>query len=319
MLERHEMDGFLVLAEELHFGRAAERLMVSRAHVSQTIKKLERRIGGPLFVRTSRRVALTPLGEQLRADLAPHHLGIAEAVRRAVATAQGTTGTLRIGFVGALWGQLLVLAADSFRAMHPDCEVRLQEYSFGVAQEPVRSGELDLMNASFPVLETDLVTGPPVVREPRVLAISADHPLAARSTLTLADLAGVTMIQTPTMPTYWSRSRTLREGGPDDGEPEPPRVGAQASSLQEGLALIAAGKGAYPVGAQVVRFYQRPDLAYVPITDAPPLDWGLVWKRGHETPLLREFTRVVAEVAATSGHPGTSPAEVAGGRPEGEG
>ncbi|MGG8408825.1 LysR substrate-binding domain-containing protein [Streptomyces sp. 12297] len=312
MLERHELDGFLVLAEELHFGRAAERLTVSRAHISQTIKKLERRIGAPLFIRTSRQVALTPLGEQLRDDLAPHHHAIAEAFRRAVATAHGTTGTLRVGFVGALWGQLFVLAADAFRATHPECEIQLREYAFGVAQQPVRAGELDLMNASFPVLEEDLTAGPPVVREPRVLAISSGHPLAARSTLTLADLAGLTMIQTPTMPEYWSRSRSLREGA----APEPPRKGPQASSLQEGLALIAAGKGAYPVGAQVMRFYLRPDLSYIPITDAPPLDWGLVWKRGNETPLLCAFAEAVHDVARTSGHPGTSPEEVAGRGPQ---
>ncbi|MCB5169882.1 LysR family transcriptional regulator [Streptomyces bambusae] len=312
VLERHELDGFLVLAEELHFGRAAERLRVSRAHVSQTIKKLERRIGAPLFVRTSRQVALTPLGEQLREDLAPHARGITEAVHRAIATAHGTTGTLRVGFVGALWGQLFVLAADAFRAGHPDCEVELREYAFGVAQEPVRSGELDLMNASFPVREPDLTAGPPVVREPRVLAISSAHPLAARSELTLADLDGLTMIRTPTMPAYWSRSRTLGAGGPE----EPAERGAQATSLQEGLALIAAGKGAYPVGAQVVRFYRRPDLAYVPITDAPPLDWGLVWRRGNDTPLLCAFARVVTEVARTSGHPGTSPEELGAPGPE---
>lgn len=308
MLERHELEGFLALAEELHFGRAADRLTVSRAHISQTIKKLERRIGAPLFLRTSRRVALTPIGERLRADLLPHHRGITEAVHRAMAAARGTTGTLRVGFVGALWGQLFVLAADAFRDSHPDCCVDLREYAFGVAQEPVRSGEVDLMNASFPVLEEDLVTGPPLVREPRMLAISSAHPLAARPFLTIADLAGLTMIRTPTMPDYWTRSRTLL--GDEEPLPATPQ-GPRATSLQEGLALIAAGKGVYPVGAQVVRFYQRPDLAYVPLTDAPVLDWGLVWKAGHETPLLRAFTATLATVAAASDHPGTPDASSA--------
>lgn len=102
-LERHEIECFLVLAEELHFGRTAERLVVSRAHVSQTVKKLERRIGAPLFVRTSRSVGLTPLGQQLHDDLAPHYQAMGEAIDRAIATARGLSGTLRVGFLGALW------------------------------------------------------------------------------------------------------------------------------------------------------------------------------------------------------------------------
>ena len=65
MLERHEIEAFLTLAEELHFGRTAERLHVSTARVSQTIRKLERRVGAPLFDRTSRRVELSPAGGQL--------------------------------------------------------------------------------------------------------------------------------------------------------------------------------------------------------------------------------------------------------------
>ncbi|MFJ7153921.1 LysR family transcriptional regulator [Streptomyces sp. NPDC101118] len=310
MLERHEMDAFLVLSEELHFGRAADRLLVSRAHISQTIKKLERRIGAPLFLRTSRTVALTPLGRQLLDDLAPHHRAILEAVRRAIATAHGTTGTLRVGFVGALWGQIFVCAADHFRTTHPDCEVRLSDVPFGVAQDPVREGELDLINASFPVREDDVVTSEPLVREPRLLAVSARHPLAARPEVTHAEMARVTMLSTPTMPDYWARERTLREEA--DEEPPPP-PGPRIASLQEGLALIAAGKGAFPVGAQVTRFYQRSDIAYVPIVDAPPLEWGLVWRAGAETPLLRAFMGAVEYVVERYERAGGAAAD--GGRP----
>ncbi|WP_051717596.1 LysR family transcriptional regulator [Streptomyces sp. NRRL F-5727] len=82
--ERTEVQTFLALAEELHFGRVAERLGLTTGRISQTIKKLERRIGAPLFERTSRQVSLTPLGRDLAADLAPLAQGMDEAVRRAV-------------------------------------------------------------------------------------------------------------------------------------------------------------------------------------------------------------------------------------------
>ena len=83
MLERLETETFLTLAEELHFGRTAERLRITTGRVSQVIKKLERRIGGMLFERTSRTVRLTPIGRQLADDLVPLVAAMDEALRRA--------------------------------------------------------------------------------------------------------------------------------------------------------------------------------------------------------------------------------------------
>ncbi|WP_244177817.1 LysR family transcriptional regulator [Streptomyces atriruber] len=72
-MERDELERFLLLAEELHFGRTAERMRLSRARASQLVQRLERRVGAPLFIHSSRRVGLAALGRQLRADLEPHH------------------------------------------------------------------------------------------------------------------------------------------------------------------------------------------------------------------------------------------------------
>ncbi|MBQ1012172.1 LysR family transcriptional regulator, partial [Micromonospora sp. M51] len=88
MLERYEVETFLTLAKELHFGRTAERLTVSTGRVSHIVKKLERRIGAPLFARTSRVVQLTPIGRQLAEELAPLVAGMDEAVRRATDAAR---------------------------------------------------------------------------------------------------------------------------------------------------------------------------------------------------------------------------------------
>src|SRR5256885_10643371 len=96
MIESRELETFLVLAEELHFGRTAERLHVSTAQVSQTIRKLERRIGVPLFIRTSRRVEPAPVGRQLLADLRPAWTAGEAALDKAGAAGRGVTGTLRV-------------------------------------------------------------------------------------------------------------------------------------------------------------------------------------------------------------------------------
>jgi DNA-binding transcriptional LysR family regulator len=87
-VDRHEIEIFLTLAEELHFGRTAGRLRLSQARVSQTVKKLERRIGAGLFARTTRHVELTTIGARLRADLAPAYEQIQDAVATAKASAQ---------------------------------------------------------------------------------------------------------------------------------------------------------------------------------------------------------------------------------------
>jgi DNA-binding transcriptional LysR family regulator len=89
VVEQRDIEIFLTLAEELHFGRTAERPHVSTARVSQTIKKLERRIGAALFERTSRHVALTPIGRRLDDDLRPAYEQIREGIGRAIASGRG--------------------------------------------------------------------------------------------------------------------------------------------------------------------------------------------------------------------------------------
>src|SRR3954453_15045174 len=98
MLERHELEAFLAVAEELHFGHAAERLRISTTRVSQTIRKLERRVGVALFNRTSRRVELSPAGETLYEDPRPAWQQIPAAVDRATQTGRGFAGVLRVCF-----------------------------------------------------------------------------------------------------------------------------------------------------------------------------------------------------------------------------
>ncbi|GAA0451649.1 LysR family transcriptional regulator [Streptomyces olivaceiscleroticus] len=95
--ERLEIDSFVILVEEPHFGRTAKRLRVSRARVSQTIQRLECRIGAPLFERTSRRVRLTPLGRQFLDDIEPGYRAITRGLATAQAAAKGIEGSLTVG------------------------------------------------------------------------------------------------------------------------------------------------------------------------------------------------------------------------------
>lgn len=289
LVEPGELEAFLILAEELHFGRAAQRHGVTSQRISQLIQAFERRIGGRLFDRTSRRVELTALGRQLHAELFPHYTGIERAIGNASAMARGLVGTLRVGAIGALWMRLFVEASQRVRADTPGVDIVIREVSLGEAVGPARRGEVDVMNSSFPVVEPELTTSPILYEEPRVLAISTRHRFARRPGIEMADLTQVKLLTTPSMPDWYVRDRTPEQT--PDGRPI--GRGPVAYSLPEALALIAAGKGAYPFGAQMNEYYQRPDIAYVPIIDAPPLRWGLVWPTGTETQLLHAFIRAI--------------------------
>ncbi|GIH49059.1 DNA-binding transcriptional regulator, LysR family [Microbispora rosea] len=293
MLERHELEAFLTLAEELHFGRTAERLRVSTARISQTIAKLERRIGVPLFDRTSRRVELTPLGRRLHEEVRPAWRQITSAFEYAVAAGRGVTGTLRVAFVGAAAGQLLVGAADLMRRHESGCDIQLREAQMVDLMPWLRVGEVDVALGTFPIEEPGIATGPVLVSEARMLAVPSGHPFARRKSVSLEDLARVPLLQLPgTLPDSLREDRTPRTT-PSGRVIEP---GPSAATFNEMLTLIGAGHGVFPVGAQARRYYVRPDVAYIPFSDAPPLRWGLLWRGDNSTARVRAFVRAAGDL-----------------------
>lgn len=288
-MERREIEIFLAVADELHFTRAAERLRVSTARVSQTIKQLERRVGVPLFERTSRRVVLTPVGRRLYDDLRPAYEQLRSGIERAVRAGREVQGVLRVGFVGAAAGQFALDAARVFQARHPGCDVQICENQVTDAFGPLRADEIDVLLTTLPVREPDLTTGPVLFREDVLLAVSARHPFARRASISFAEVVRCTVLRSP-------------PGQPDYRDPAvsgpPVRRGPSFSTIQEMLALIGAGKGVYPVPAQALHFYVRPDVAYVPIPDGPPFEWVLVWRTAGHTQRIRAFGEAVRTPAA---------------------
>jgi DNA-binding transcriptional LysR family regulator len=296
MLERHELEAFLTLAEELHFGRTAERLQVSTARISQTIARLERRIGVGLFNRTSRRVELTPAGRNLYEQTRPAWDQIATALEQAIAAGRGITGTLRAGFVGAAGGQLLVGAAELFQRHHSDCEVQLREAQMTDLMPWLRDGRIDIALGTFPIDEPDISTGPVLVSEVRMLAVPSGHPFARRKSVSLEDLARVRMLQLPdTLPQSLREDRTPRTT--PSGRPIEP--GPAAATFNEMLTLVGAGHGVFPVGAQARRYYARPDVVYIPFRDAPVLQWGLLWRTDSTTARVQAFAQAAQDLLSS--------------------
>src|SRR5579884_462167 len=158
-IELREIRVFLTLAQELHFGRTADRLRLSTSHVSQTIRTLEARIGGQLLERSSRHVALTALGERFREQLEPAFAAVQDAVDAAQRDARGLTAQLRLGFTETTQGPVLSRLVRGFQDLHPGCEVTLHEVEAFDPYSRLRRGEVDVLCHYLPVAEADLIAG----------------------------------------------------------------------------------------------------------------------------------------------------------------
>lgn len=299
-MERQELETFLALAEELHFGRTAERLVLSQARVSQTLKKLERRIGAPLFERTSRVVRISPLGRRLYEDLAPLHAGMEAALARARDAARGVEGELNVGFLGAGAGTLTGPILAAYQERCPGVEVRMREVQFSDPLGALREGEVDVLFTCLPVQEPDLTVGPVVINEPRLLAMPDRHPLAGRTSVSLEELAGETFFGVVNgAPAYWwdfhvpPRTPSGREI----------RRGRAVATFQELITLVGAGQGISPVVASVEKYYARPGVTFVPLRDVPSADVALVHRTGALTARAEEFVRAVTAAVGANGGP----------------
>ncbi|MEL4013713.1 LysR substrate-binding domain-containing protein [Dryocola clanedunensis] len=182
---------FLAVAEERHFGRAAERLNIVQPALSMQIKALEAELGGPLLIRTSRRVELTEAGKLLQAEAA-RTLEQVEHTRLAVERSiRGETGRVRIGFAGnAVFSGRLMQDVRSFHQAFPDAEIICQELAPQLQNEAIQSGTLDVgyMPDYYPVHDSALAYEP-VGEWGRVVVMSSDHNLAAKESLTIGMLA----------------------------------------------------------------------------------------------------------------------------------
>jgi len=299
-MERQEIEIFLTLAEELHFGRTAERVGVSQSRVSQTIARVERRIGAKLFERSSRRVTMTAIGEQLRDGIGPAQRRIEEEIAKATAAGRGITGTLRIGFSGAFTGHLLHSVAAVFARRHPGVDVQIRQVQISDPYGPLRAGDIDLQVTELPVAEADLTTGPVLLSQPRVLLMPSTHPFARRETLSVEDLAEATLLTvTRPVPAHWLDHHFPRQT--PSGRPIP--HGQAITHWEDALSLVLAGKGVTPVAAAGVRYYARPGLVFRPFSDAPRIEYAFIWPADHETGRLRAFVGAALEHVRSLGGP----------------
>jgi DNA-binding transcriptional LysR family regulator len=188
-VELRHLQHFVAVAEERHFTRAAERLLVSQSGLSASIRALERELQAPLFVRTTRRVTLTEAGRALLGE-AERILAQVRAAHEAVAAVQGVLrGTLSLGTEQCIAGVHVARLLAAFRRRHPDVEVRLRQAGSCALAEEVAAGRLDLAFAYRTRADTEQLRSVPLAGEPMTVLCHPGHRLArAGAALTPGDV-----------------------------------------------------------------------------------------------------------------------------------
>ncbi|MGW1737723.1 LysR family transcriptional regulator [Nocardia sp. NPDC001965] len=267
-LDLRKLRYFAALAENLHFGRAAESLFIAQPVLSRQIRALERELGCDLLVRTTRSVQLTPAGAQLYEETRGLFTSVDSAVRRVREVGRGVE-RLVIGFASGLH---ISAALRAFADIRPGVEIELFGLTWWEREVPLRDGRVDVGYLRRPFDDSGLraVT---VGIEPEVACLPVGHrlagPVAADRPLLAADLAGE------------------------------PTIGAQerrAASIEEKFELIASGHGIAVVPRGVAEAYSRPDLVYRRVMDLDPVETCIAVAENRRERRVREFADVAAAV-----------------------
>jgi DNA-binding transcriptional LysR family regulator len=309
-LETRQLRYFVAVAEELHFGRAAKRLGMAQPPLTRAIRELERQLGVQLLERTTRRVALTPAGEALLWD-ARIALDAVSAAGRRARHAGEPTPALRLALKADIDGGLLPQILGAYAQEEASPPVKLVLGRIGEQAQAVRDGHADIAMLLSPFEDRGL-DFERLLTEPFLIAMAADDPLAARTSLRLADLAG------------WS----LPGGSPADQGPASGRhsisgthtprpastrnealtadAAQDASDLPQIFKLVELGRIVCFFPASLTLRYPRSEIAYRRVEDVEPATLSVAWPQDSRSTAVAAFVRAAAKVAATAQpEPGT--------------
>ena len=182
---------------------------------------------------------------------------------------------------------------ETFEAEHPRCRVETVELPFRDRLSPLRGNEIELMVARLPLDEPQIVLGPIVNIDQRVLAVAKDHPLAGSATTTLDEIAKHPILDTADIyprhtaeayvPTTTPTGRPLR------------RVRLDVADVSELVILIARGRIVQPTVASAASRFAHPNIVCIPISDLPPSRTALAWRRRDSDPRLRAFIGIARQ------------------------
>ena len=286
-MDVEQLRSFLAVADELHFGRAAERLHVAQPPLSRTIKQLERELGTRLFDRNTRSVRLTSSGQALM-DPAQEVLDALRRAETAVRSADhGEVGTVRIAFAGVSTHRLVARLARVVRSQRPGIQLELSSQNFAQpAMKRLLAGETDLALGRWDVVPAE-IAAQVVMPDSLVLAVPDTHPLAGARRLSIGQLASEGFVSLPPHEGSVLPDRLRRLAHANGFVADVVQV---APDTQTALALVSAEVGCHLTLASVAENVTDPHVVFIPLNESTPsLDVHLraAWRRDDQNPALR--------------------------------
>lgn len=292
VIEIRHLRYFVVVAEELHFGRAAERLQMAQSPLSHQIRQLEREIGTELVNRAHHVVGLTDAGHAFLPAAKAVLDNLAEAVHLAQRASRGEVGTISVGYVSEVTADLLPLSLKAFKDSFPDIEIDLREGTTGPLLDALRRHQIDVAFVRTPGLVDDL-DYEQLIKEALFAALPSGN-FAWERARPLADLAGEAFV----LPAYQAAQGLRKDINAACAEAGfAPTVGREISPLTAVLLLVAAGAGVALVPASIAHSYPVPGIDYAHLSGPPVTTAGMAWRRNEPSLLVGNFLDVARNVA----------------------
>ncbi|MFD2472815.1 LysR family transcriptional regulator [Amycolatopsis silviterrae] len=284
---------YIAVAEEGNFTRAAHRLRVAQPSLSRQVLLLERELGLALLIRHPHGVTPSAAGADFLVSARAAVKAFDDALQAAKLVAEGKSGRLAVGFLVAAGLDYAPAVLRTFHQRFPGVEVDVREFDFTDTSAGLADGVTDAAFIRLPhdgAVDLDHVV---LARENLVAAVPAGHRFAGKAQVCVSELLAEPLIAAPrTGPwrDFWLFND--RRAGATA------LVGAEASTFESELQAVATGRGVSITTEGARRFYNRPDLRFVSISDAPVSTVVLAWQRGVVSPALRHLLDVAREAPA---------------------
>lgn len=289
-IDTRQLRYFVAVAEEQHFGRAADRLRIAQPPLSQQIKQLEKSLGTPLIIRTTRNMQLTAAGELLltRGRRILEEIDSLESSIHRVGA--GLEGLVRLGFTGAATYGIMPAVVRATTNSHPGLalDVTGELLTPGLVAG-LESHAFDVAVLRPPVM-SDEIAHVLVKSERLVAAVPAASDLASRKTLTMSDFAEREVVSYPANSAIAQAvSAVWRD------QQISPKVAQSVTETSTLLSLVAAGVGISLVPESATSI-QIGGTVYVPVEDAPQAELAVAWRRNEETPSVLKFIPFLQDI-----------------------
>ncbi|MCG8353635.1 MAG: LysR family transcriptional regulator [Chloroflexales bacterium] len=288
-MELRQLRYFVAVAEELHFGRAAERLHIAQPALSQQIQTLERILGVQLLQRTKRQVALTDAGRLFLQQARLTLLHAEQTVQVAVQASRGAIGRLVLGFTGMTLYSVMPTIVRVFRERYPGIDLVVQEMCTEDQARALQNSQIHvgLLN---PPIRADAIDVEPIFSEPLIAVLPDQHPLAGLPVISLAYLADEPFILFPRTngPCLYDAIMSMCCQAEFS-----PRVVYETPLPQTKIGLVAAGIGVTLICASMANV-QRPGVVYKTLLEqTPELKTAVAWRRADNiSPVVQSFLEV---------------------------